>query len=102
MLTSHYVRFTTRKYKKYRPQSYFLVFILIHVFPFVVMHLGAVAAMLFRHHHNKTVQDVLKRLDRDKLIGTLVFSDPATGMEVWNLGSSQPSFCCTFTTDIVI
>ena len=54
------------------------------------MHLGAVASMLFRHHNNKTIQDVLRRLDRDKLIGTLVFSDPATGMEIWNLGISQP------------
>ena len=46
---------------------------------FSVMHLGAVAAMLFRHHDNKTLQDLLKRLDKDSLIGTLVFSDPATG-----------------------
>ena len=46
------------------------------------MHLGAVAAMLFRYHSSKTIQDVLTRLDTDKLIGTLVFSDPATGMEV--------------------
>ena len=51
-------------------------------FRFAVMHLGAVAAMLFRYHSSKTIQDVLTRLDTDKLIGTLVFSDPATGMEV--------------------
>ena len=44
------------------------------------MHLGAVASMLFRYHNNKTLQDVLRRLDKDKLIGTLVFSDPATGI----------------------
>ena len=43
------------------------------------MHLGAVASMLFRHHNNNTLQDVLRRLDKDKLVGTLVFSDPATG-----------------------
>ena len=55
------------------------------------MHLGAVAAMLFRYHSNKTIQDVLTRLDTDKLIGTLVFSDPATGMEVWYPGAIQPS-----------
>lgn len=48
---------------------------------FAVMHLGAVAAMLFRYHNNKTIKDVLTRLDTDKLVGTLVFSDPATGME---------------------
>ena len=60
-------------------------------FRFAVMHLGAVAAMLFRYHSNKTIQDVLTRLDADKLIGTLVFSDPATGMEAWCLGAIQPS-----------
>ena len=55
------------------------------------MHLGAVAAMLFRYHSNKTIQDVLTRLDTDKLIGTLVFSDPATGMEAWYPGAIQSS-----------
>ena len=58
-------------------------------FLFAVMHLGAVAAMLFRYHSNKTIQDVLTRLDTDKLIGTLVFSDPATGMDAWYLGAIQ-------------
>ena len=53
------------------------------------MHLGAVAAMLFRYHSNKIIQDVLTRLDKDKLIGTLVFSDPATGMEAWYLAAIQ-------------
>ena len=62
-------------------------FYLFSCFPFAVMHLGAVAAMLFRYHGNKTIQDVLTRLDTDKLIGTLVFSDPATGMESWYLGA---------------
>lgn len=46
------------------------------------MHLGAVASLLFRHHNNKTIQDLLRRLDSDKLIGTLVFSDPATGTQM--------------------
>lgn len=49
---------------------------------FAVMHLGAVASLLFRHHNNKTIQDLLRRLDSDKLIGTLVFSDPATGTQM--------------------
>ena len=48
---------------------------------FTVMHLGAVAAMLFRYHNNKTLSDLLRRLDKDMLIGTLVFSDPATGIQ---------------------
>ena len=54
--------------------SFFFVFLV-----FAVMHLGAVASMLFRHHNNNTLQDVLRRLDKDRLVGTLVFSDPATG-----------------------
>ncbi|KAM7443135.1 hypothetical protein ABFA07_008076 [Porites harrisoni] len=54
-----------------------------------VMHLGAVAAMLFRHHDNKTLQDLLMRLDKDSLIGTLVFSDPATGGHNWFPFSSK-------------
>ena len=66
-------------------------FLFIFISPFfAVMHLGAVAAMLFRYHSNKTIQDVLTRLDKDKLIGTLVFSDPATGMEAWYLGAIYP------------
>ena len=44
-----------------------------------VMHLGAVATLLHRHHDNKTIQELLRRVDREKLIGTLIFSDPATG-----------------------
>ena len=64
--------------------------IYFHISLFAVMHLGAVAAMLFRYHSNKTIQDVLTRLDKDKLIGTLVFSDPATGMEAWYLGAIYP------------
>jgi len=47
------------------------------------MHLGAVAAALFRHHNNKTLTDILKRLDKDVLIGTLSFSDPETGSHFW-------------------
>lgn len=63
------------------------------------MHLGAVAALLFRYHSNKTIQDVLTRLDTDKLIGTLVFSDPATGMETWCLGVIQS--CSTSMTGAI-
>ncbi|XP_029188883.2 uncharacterized protein LOC114956047 isoform X2 [Acropora millepora] len=54
-----------------------------------VMHLGAVASMLFRHHNNNTLQDVLRRLDKDRLVGTLVFSDPATGGHNWFPFSSK-------------
>ena len=48
---------------------------------FSVMHVGAVAALLLRHHKNPTIQELLRRLDKEKLIGTLVYSDPTTGKE---------------------
>lgn len=73
--------------------------ICFHISLFAVMHLGAVAALLFRYHSNKTIQDVLTRLDTDKLIGTLVFSDPATGMEAWYLGVIQS--CSTSMTGAI-
>ncbi len=47
------------------------------------MHLGAVAAALFRHHDNETLKDILRRLDKDVLIGTLSYSDPETGSHFW-------------------
>jgi alkylation response protein AidB-like acyl-CoA dehydrogenase len=47
------------------------------------MHLGAVAAALLRHHNNPTLQDILKRIDKDVLIGTLSYSDPETGSHFW-------------------
>ena len=50
----------------------------LHSLP-TAMHLGATAALLFRHHDNETLKDILRRLDKDKLVGTLSYSDPATG-----------------------
>lgn len=47
------------------------------------MHIGAVAAAMFRSHDNRTIQDLMKRLDRDVLIGTLSYSDPETGSHFW-------------------
>jgi alkylation response protein AidB-like acyl-CoA dehydrogenase len=47
------------------------------------MHLGAVAAALFRHHNNPTLRDILSRLDKDVLVGTLSYSDPETGSHFW-------------------
>ncbi len=47
------------------------------------MHIGAVAAAMFRSHDNPTLQDLMKRLDRDILIGTLSYSDPETGSHFW-------------------
>ncbi|MEO1404631.1 MAG: acyl-CoA dehydrogenase family protein, partial [Cyanobacteria bacterium J06635_1] len=53
------------------------------------MHLGAVAAALFRAHDNPELQAVLKRLDSDVSIGTLSYSDPETGSHFWYPVSSQ-------------
>ncbi len=47
------------------------------------MHIGAVAAAMFRSHGNATIQDLMKRLDQDVLVGTLSYSDPETGSHFW-------------------
>ena len=47
------------------------------------MHTGAVAAALFRHHNNPTIQDIMRRIDKDCLVGTLSYSDPETGSHFW-------------------
>ncbi len=47
------------------------------------MHLGAVAAAMLRHHDNEAIQDIMRRLDRDCLVGTLSYSDPETGSHLW-------------------
>ena len=47
------------------------------------MHIGAVAAAMFRSHTNPTIQGLMKRLDDEVLIGTLSYSDPETGSHFW-------------------
>jgi alkylation response protein AidB-like acyl-CoA dehydrogenase len=47
------------------------------------MHLGAVAAALLRHHNSKPIQDIMRRIDKDCLVGTLSYSDPETGSHFW-------------------
>ena len=47
------------------------------------MHLGAVAAALFRYHDSKPIQDIMRRIDQDCLVGTLSYSDPETGSHFW-------------------
>jgi alkylation response protein AidB-like acyl-CoA dehydrogenase len=47
------------------------------------MHTGAVAAALFRHHESKPIQDIMRRIDKDCLVGTLSYSDPETGSHFW-------------------
>jgi alkylation response protein AidB-like acyl-CoA dehydrogenase len=53
------------------------------------MHLGATAAALFRYHNNPILTDILSRLDKDVLIGTLSYSDPETGSHFWYPISSK-------------
>nr|XP_027230665.1 uncharacterized protein LOC113822330 [Penaeus vannamei] len=53
------------------------------------MHISAVATLLFRYHDNPHIQDLLRRLDKDKLVGTLSYSDPATGGHFWYPLSSK-------------
>ena len=53
------------------------------------MHLGSVAAALFRCHENPELQSLLKRLDKEVLIGTLSYSDPETGSHFWYPVSSK-------------
>ncbi len=53
------------------------------------MHLGAVAAAAFRHHQNKAIQDIFRRIDKDCLVGTLSYSDPETGSHFWYPVSSS-------------
>ena len=43
------------------------------------MHTGAVACLLFRYHGNPKIRELLQRIDKDCMIGTLAYSDPATG-----------------------
>jgi alkylation response protein AidB-like acyl-CoA dehydrogenase len=47
------------------------------------MHLGAVAAACLRHHDSAPLRDILSRLDKDCLVGTLSYSDPETGGHFW-------------------
>ena len=48
-----------------------------------VMHLGAVAAAMLRAHGNPTLENLMRRLDKECLIGTLSYSDPETGSHFW-------------------
>jgi alkylation response protein AidB-like acyl-CoA dehydrogenase len=47
------------------------------------MHTGAVAAAMLRAHDSAVLQDLMKRLDKEVLVGTLSYSDPETGSHFW-------------------
>jgi alkylation response protein AidB-like acyl-CoA dehydrogenase len=53
------------------------------------MHLGAVSAAMLRARGNTALEDILKRLDKDVLVGTLSYSDPETGSHFWYPVSSK-------------
>jgi alkylation response protein AidB-like acyl-CoA dehydrogenase len=48
-----------------------------------MMHLVAVAGLVFRSHDNATIQDLLRRMDGEALIGTASYTDPETGGHFW-------------------
>jgi alkylation response protein AidB-like acyl-CoA dehydrogenase len=54
-----------------------------------VMHTGAVGSALFRSHNSKPIQDIMRRLDKDVLIGSQSYSDPETGSHFWYPVSSK-------------
>ena len=43
------------------------------------MHYTALSALLMRHHNSPKIQDLLRRVNKEILIGTVSYSDPATG-----------------------
>ncbi|XP_068236172.1 uncharacterized protein [Palaemon carinicauda] len=47
------------------------------------MHLLASVLLCLKHHDSQEIQQLLSRLDRDKMVGTIAFSDPATGGHFW-------------------
>jgi alkylation response protein AidB-like acyl-CoA dehydrogenase len=47
------------------------------------MHLGAVAACMFRSHENAAIEKLMRQLDERVLVGTLSYSDPETGSHFW-------------------
>ncbi|CAH1791595.1 unnamed protein product [Owenia fusiformis] len=48
-----------------------------------VMHSASLATLLLRYHNNNTIKDLLRRVNKDRLLGTLMYSDPATGGHFW-------------------
>ncbi|XP_064116416.1 uncharacterized protein LOC135222153 isoform X2 [Macrobrachium nipponense] len=47
------------------------------------MHLLATCIITTKYHDSLEIRQLLSRLDRDKLVGTTAFSDPATGGHFW-------------------
>ena len=72
------------------------------------MHYIAVGSLLFRHHNNALIQDLLRRVNEETLIGTISYSDPATGLHFYFssfkmsvlLYCNNPLKDCKFTNDL--
>jgi alkylation response protein AidB-like acyl-CoA dehydrogenase len=48
-----------------------------------MMHLVAVAGLVFRAHGNDEIESLLRRMDTEALIGTASYTDPETGGHFW-------------------
>ena len=48
-----------------------------------MMHLVAVAGLVFRAHGNPEIESLLRRMDAEALIGTASYTDPETGGHFW-------------------
>jgi alkylation response protein AidB-like acyl-CoA dehydrogenase len=48
-----------------------------------MMHLVAVAGLVFRAHGNPGIESLLRRMDPEALIGTASYTDPETGGHFW-------------------
>src|SRR6185312_1904536 len=48
-----------------------------------MMHLVAVAGLVFRAHGNPQIESLLRRMDPEALIGTASYTDPETGGHFW-------------------
>ncbi len=48
-----------------------------------MMHMVAVAGLVFRASHNPHIQDLISRIDSDCLVGSASYTDPETGGHFW-------------------
>ncbi len=48
-----------------------------------MMHMVAVAGLVYRAHGNQEIQRLLSRIDKECLIGTASYTDPETGGHFW-------------------
>jgi alkylation response protein AidB-like acyl-CoA dehydrogenase len=48
-----------------------------------MMHMVALAGLVFRASHNPHIQDLISRIDSECLVGTASYTDPETGGHFW-------------------